>query len=67
MTSTSVDQELNIEALSNDLSGADYDLHIVIRRLLSFAGRIQGHVRAAPASADAALPRQLFELGVGCQ
>ncbi len=39
----------------------------VARRLLPLACRIQGHVRAAPSSADAYVYRRLFELGVACQ
>lgn len=39
----------------------------VARRLLPLAGRIQGHVRAAPASVEEGTYRGLFELGVACQ
>lgn len=39
----------------------------VARRLLPLAGRIQGHLRAAPTSIDEASYRGLFELGVTCQ
>lgn len=47
--------------------GTTADPDRVARRLLPLAGRIQGHVRAAPASADAGVYRRLFELGVACQ
>lgn len=39
----------------------------VSRRLLPLSSRIQGHVRAAPASVETAVYRGLFELGVACQ
>ena len=39
----------------------------VSRRLLPLAGRIQGHVRAAPPAVEEAVYRDLFELGVACQ
>lgn len=39
----------------------------ISRRLLPLSGRIQGHVRAAPGSVEAAAYRGLFELGVACQ
>lgn len=50
-----------------EAAGTPADPDRVARRLLPLAGRIQGHVRAAPASADAGLYRRLFALGVACQ
>lgn len=47
--------------------GTPADPDRVARRLLPLASRIQSHVRAAPASADAGVYRQLFDLGVACQ
>lgn len=47
--------------------GTPVDPDRVSRQLLPLAGRIQGHVHAAPASADAGLYRRLFELGLDCQ
>lgn len=39
----------------------------VARRLLPLSGRIRRHVRTAPRGIDAAVNRELFELGVTCQ
>lgn len=44
---------------------ADHDR--VTRQLLPLAGRIHGHVRAAPPGVEEPVYRGLFELGVACQ
>lgn len=43
------------------------DLDDASRRLLPLSGRINRHVRAAPAGVEAAVYRELYELGVACQ
>lgn len=53
--------------LAAEPRGTPADPDRVAQRLLPLAGRIQGHVRAAPASADPGVYRRLFELGVACQ